>query len=338
MKSIICWVALLCAAPAVAAPQPRADSSNTAQSVARELEAYGAFLTQLQQAQQPLHDRLVELQGRWANLDWSGDLAASATAFRSYSAEMDALILATDRQMATLPIPAVKELQLPADLMPARTRDEMMRMNRETGVLVGRFGPLLDAAIQNDIAAVRSAAGALLRSGRTLLESQILLIRASQAGVEDADSAWEAQNVDLILAQGMLRGLEAMIRLQEQQADPSFAADMRALAARARATGLEGGQKTDAELLEMREVLADARRSGAADEAGLARTAINILETSRPLFALVAVSADEFDRAAAIPDSANREVHLMTFMTGMRGLRLEAERHGQAALTALNAR
>lgn len=338
MNAVHLLLALLVPSPESAGAPVRALAPQAAPAPARDVSedmvAYGTFLMQLQEAQQPVLDHMAELPNRWAALDWEGDLAGSAGGFRTFVREVQERARVANERIAAIPLPDFGGLELPPELRPGRMRDDMMGVNREISGLVAGFPILLDAVARNDLSATQRATADLIGGTRALLRSQMLLLRAGQASIDRSESAWDLQNIELLMVRGMIRLLDNFGVVSAGGSDPGFAAEMRALAVEGRASEAQGRDKAAAELAEAQQMLTTATRSRDREQIRTARLMIGTNEAIAPAFALGGQAAELFERAAA--EAINRNpASLSVLMLEMRDLRLrlfEIGRQGSSAL------
>jgi hypothetical protein len=149
------------------------------------------------------------------------------------------------------------------------------------------FIPLLDAVARGDLAAAAAAGDRALVSAQLMLESQLLLGRASQAAIPRTISAWEMANVQLIYLRLAVRMAGAFPRAGGRLPPMApISRDMIALADELDATVRGGEAKAAAELRMHNAMLADAERRGDAAAAAIARRGIVFVTEGRAFFVL----------------------------------------------------
>jgi hypothetical protein len=279
---LILAAALACASPAEA--QKATAEEVSAEALSAEMVAYGQWLTRADQIQAPLMTALQAMQPRWQAAMATRDRRAAIAAFRPFIGETVELIGRINAQLDALPTPEFPALDLAADVQPRALVRDMRRLNEQFRTFVESYGPLLDAMVRNDVAAVQRAGGQMIGGVRLIFDSQILLTRAGLAATAREESSWEMQNVQFLYFSAGARIVDAWPRNHIAGIDRALAADLRDFATQIDATATEGSAKFEAELAEYRDMLAEFESDGDASSAAVMRRRIAVFEVDRAIF------------------------------------------------------
>lgn len=280
-------ILMLLTAAALALPSPAPASPTVSQSqadtVAGELPAFGAWLGRANAIHEPVQADLGGLGERWQQLQSIGYRRGGAE-FRAAVDRSLALIAQARAQAEAIDTPAFASLEMPDDIHPATIRRNMIRTYDELGVAIGQFIPLADAFGSGDAAAVTAAGRRLFASLRVVLDTQVLLRRASLGAIPPEEAAWEVTNIEYLYIRTMGRLFEGVEQKMEGRPDPSLSADLLALADEFEATAGRGSEKLEAQIAELGES-ADALEI-VGDRAGLdvVRRAARVSAALRPAF------------------------------------------------------
>ena len=287
LPSLIVAGLLVFASPSGAAPtrpdsQPAAPDA-FAGELDRQLAGYGEWLVRLQEVQQPLQQMLVQFGPRWQAALQQGGAAASAAALRPFISEAVAVADATDAALARLTTPEFPALQLDDTLRPAKLVDEMRRYTGQVRTVVGSFTPLLEAIGRGDPRAAERALDQLMANVRLLLQSQILMARASLASVPQEEASHSIVEVQLLYFQAAERIISSWPGLEGRR-DASLRGDLLRLADRLERTVATGLTRVDEETAQLRSALAAAEEEGDENFASLSRRTLAALDADRDVF------------------------------------------------------
>jgi hypothetical protein len=287
MRSIL-WLLVMLAwpDPALASAVPTLATDEVAR-IDAEMVAYGEWLVRLGEIEAPMQREMASLSQNWdAAMSGPGDANARLQRFHPTIERTVRILDDAERLLAALETPEFPLLDLSADLEPSTILAQSRRVNREVRSLMGSLETLLGAANANDLAGVQ-VAGRQMREGlRLLLESQVLMARASLATVAREESTWEIVNVQLLHLQVSQRVLEALPDLARPNFDAALPRDLENFAAELERSAETGAAKMDEEIAGYDAELVDAERRGDRSRASILRRAIAVFAIDRRIFPL----------------------------------------------------
>lgn len=255
MKIMLVLAAFLsCSVPAFA----QADEPPTeAAALLAETEAFGAWLMRFNAIQSPLLAELQRMGPEWSAASQSWDERHRAP-LRAYVARVSGLVGQANASLAALDRPEFPGLGLTGELRTAALVETMMRMNRDMQAVVEGMIPLHVAGERRDGQAARRVSDQLVAGLRGVIQSQILLGRASQAVAPPEHPSWHSVNFQLIFLRSSDRLIGMAASLQGASGDPAISADLTAMASELEANARMGNQKADMMLALMTDLLSNA--------------------------------------------------------------------------------
>jgi len=284
----------VCAAPSAAQPIAPMSAYEVDQA------GYGRWIAQLSEIERPVHDALGSMQGYAQTLLESRDLSRTATDYRAEIRRHIATVDAVDARLAALETPEFPALQLPAEFSTAAVKRKVLEMNRHVRASLSSFIPLFDAIARRDLAAAQAANARSMEAVRLMMESQLLLVRASQAPLRRTQGAWHIVNIQVIYYRLVVRLIQDWPQAGRtlRQTAP-LAREMNGLAAELDATASEGEARLEAELRLVRSMHAQAERRGDAARATVFRRSLAVMSEGRTCFPLAREFAALLRREAA---------------------------------------
>jgi hypothetical protein len=283
-RYLFALLAGLCLAAAASAvptrPEQRRDDPTA--DVADEMAAYGAWLARLQAIEAPVEAQFAGLDPTWrAAFAQGGTGPEIATRLRPIITRALAEIDAANPRIAALEVPQFAILGEDEDLQPAAMVREVRMLNGQLRDAMTAFNPMIDAIEHNDHASFEAAGTRIIASFALVLETKILLARASLAATPRDDASWSVGNVDLIVSRVSARMFGAWRPFAPPRVDPSLPRDLDALADELDSNVDQGGRQLDATIAEAREGLAAAELEGDRSGADVLRRAIAMFTVTR---------------------------------------------------------
>jgi hypothetical protein len=333
----LCTSFCLAGAASAVPSHPGQPTPDPAVDVADEMAAYGAWLARLLAIEEPVEAQFAGLDPTWrAAFAQGGTGPEIAARLRPIIARALAEIDAANPRIDALELPQSGMLGEDEDLQPAAIAREVRTLNLQLRDAMTAFYPLIDAIEHNDHASVEAAGTRVIASFALVLETKILLARASLAATPRDDASWSIGNVDLITSRVGARMFSAWRPFAPPRVDPSLPRDLDALADELDSNAVQGGRQLDATIAEARGGLADAEHEGDRSGADVFRRVITMftvardyLGTSRDLVPLLRAEA-EYSREHAV-----NQDRVMAFFGQMQAIRermAEIERRMVAAM------
>lgn len=289
LRTALLAIAACLAWPAAAVPTqpPESEAQVSVAAIDAEMRAYGEWMTRILALQAPVQNQLTALGPAWQSAQAEGITPRQlAERVRPSVARALAVIDAAISALDALERPEFASLDLPEDVRPAAIVRQLQAVNRQLRSAIDAFNPLLDALQNNDMAAVEASGTRLLASLGLVLESQVVLARASQAATPRDDPSWALGNFELIFFRTGARLFAAWRPFEPPRVDEALPADMIALADELEANAERGAQRLDAELETFAAELADAQGRGDASHVMVLRRAIAAFTVTRGYFPL----------------------------------------------------
>lgn len=341
-KTLLVAVGAAASTMAVAAPTferrppPQAESASAA-AANEAMAAYSRWMAGVQEIETPIQQTIISLSSEWSSLNWRASPAASAAAFQARLGELLVVIDRATARIEALETPDFAILDLPADLTTIAVQRDTIRLNAEFRNFVEAFDPLISAMLRRDLRAVLRANAGLFGSLRTLIDSQLLFARVSQAATDPETSSWHVIDVQRHFFRSLSRLLNAYPIDGVSGTDRALGRDLRAIAAEVEASAAAGTALLDGELADWREAAREAADD--AERALFARNAADAMriegqtfDVGRRLSALLQETASAFERqpySAADMAAATRP---------FQALRLDLDRIIAESLVALGRR
>jgi hypothetical protein len=212
------------------------------------------------------------------------DFFQAAAELRPRVVQLIALTDAAEAELARLDEPDLAVLELPPELGPAAIKAAVRRLNRTIRTAYQAYLPVLDAIARHDMAAARGGAARAMVSMQEILSSQLLLVRAQQATLPSASSAWSAVNVQILYLRMMERYAKAMPG--GRGAATGLAHDLRTIADELDATAAEGSARAEREIAQAGEFRSRSERQGDTGSAAVAGRSLRVVSESNALFPL----------------------------------------------------
>lgn len=258
---LIVAAALSWAQPAVAQGTPPLERSQT-EAIDVQHAAFARWLAALNAVQQPVQVMLAGVQGQVQAMMSASDFRAAAPGFRA-ALNRDLIVLdAVDARLAALDAPDLPLLELPEDLRPASIKRQVVAMNANIRTALQSFLPMLDALARRDLRAVEAASNRAMSAVRLMLVSQLLMVRAQQAGIPREMAGWHVMNIHVIYYRLMVQLLDAWPGMGPARTAPAVSREMLEAAAGLEEAVRIGEPRMEREISLMRAALADAERGG----------------------------------------------------------------------------
>ena len=308
--------------------------------IAAETANYGTWLGRMLEIEAPVDAQLANLDPQWrAAIAQGGTGPEVAARLRPIIARALAEIDAANRRIDALERPQFTRLALEADLEPAAMAREIRTLNEHIREAFAGFNPMIDAIASNDRAAVEAAGTRILASFALVLETKVLLSRASVAATPRDDPAWAISNIDLIVDRVSARMFGAWRPFAPPRVDPSLPQDLDAFAHELDSTAEQGERVLDAALDRYRSDLAGAERGGEQNAVPIFRRVIDTLSLGRDYFPiareLAALLRAEAGRSR---DHAVTQERMMAFFGQLRPMRERLEEVGVRMVGAMGQR
>lgn len=336
---LVAAVALAASAPAAAVPRSTPEAVEPSLSaINADQAAFGQWLGRLGAIMQPMQEGLASTAAGAQALMTAPDVPREVGRLR---AQVEALIATAgrvDAGLATLDTPDFPTLQLPADISTAAVKTQARELSRSVAAAYRNYLPVLDAVSRGDAAAAQRAFGPSMASMRLILESQLLMMRASHAAVPRDSSVWEMVNVQVLYNRVAVRFVQAWPPTGVIPNGAGVGRDIVALAGELERAAGQGDSRVDAELAQIEAPLADAERGRDAAAVAILRRQRLILTSGRALFPMARELAAQLRRdARAIPNGpADPELYLGHFqrLLPFRDRVLEIDRAMAAAMAS----
>jgi hypothetical protein len=339
LRSLILLVAALAARPALAVPtQPPAQEAEVSPTaIDAEMRRYGEWMARVMALQSPVQTQLSALGPAWQAARAEGGTSRQLVeSIRPTVARTLAVIDTAISELNALEKPRFAALDLPAEVRPAAIVEELLGLNRQLRTTIDAFNPMLDAALNNDLAAVEATGIRVLASLRLVLESQVVITRASQAATPRDDPAWALGNFELIFYRSGARLFAAWHPFEPPRVDDSLPADMIALAGELEVNAEQGAQRLDAELESYAGELADAQERGDASAAAVLSRGIAAFTITRGYFPLSReLAAILRAEAASMRGRPTTQESTVRFFNRLRPIRERMEEIGRQTVARM---
>jgi hypothetical protein len=258
----------------------------TAEVLSAKLSVYGAWLGQLQKAEEPAMAAFPSLGPAWDVATRGAPSRQSIETLRLKLTQLTQLIDRTSNVVAALPLPDIDGLPLPPDVMPRQLQQEMVALNGQMHVAIVSFNPLLDAVIRHDQAAGVAAVGRLVRNVKLIFDSQALFTRAQIASSPPDTATRYALGFTLGYLRAMSRVLDSTPGAMKPHIDLALARDLDAIAVEVDDQAQKGSVVLEAQLARYRETAARAQEAGDAARAALLQKVIRVADCTHETFEL----------------------------------------------------
>lgn len=282
MRILGLLLAVTLALPSPAVPRT-AITQSQAEAVASELPAFGAWLARLNAIHEPVQQDLSGFRARWQQFQRVGS-QQGADEFRAAVSRSLTAIAAARAEAQALEAPPFDALDMPEDVHPRALRRNMIRTYDELHRAIAQFLPVVDAIGTGDAAASATAGRRLLDSLGIVLDTQVLLRRASLAATPREDAAWQVANVDYLYVRAAARLFKGLQRATEGRGDATLATDLLALAEEFDATARSGSEGLETQIAGFAETVAALEASGDRAELDAVRRAERVYGALRPIF------------------------------------------------------
>jgi hypothetical protein len=208
-------------------------------AVQAEMTAYGAWLVQLDVANQEATTELQNIQAEWRAAARAPASQASAR-FLPVVARAKAKVAEARRRVQALETPSFPALGLEPEAVPPALIKQVLHLYDRIDMLLDSFNPMLKAMARGDMQATLTAAEQMLDAAQLLLDTQALLINAGLATADREMGAYQVALLQVRIFQSASRAMGAAKLVMRGKQDPGLAKDLERFADEIDAAAREG--------------------------------------------------------------------------------------------------